>query len=77
MKHIKTHKIFESGLETYQPVKAVKDESGHWYLIPNEIYSDFIRDLNDESMEDEFGSIYGEYMTGGDLNLKQLYIKKA
>lgn len=76
MKHIKTHKIFESGLETYEPVKAVTDESGHWYLIPNEIYSDFIRDLNDESMEDEFGSIYGEYMTGGDLNLVQLYIKK-
>ena len=59
MKHIKTHKIFESGLENYQPVKAVKDESDHWYLIPNEIYADFIRDLNDESMEDEFGSIYG------------------
>lgn len=28
-------------------VKPVKDESGHWYIIPNELIDDFYKDLED------------------------------
>jgi hypothetical protein len=58
-----------------QKVKAVKDDSGHWYVMPNEVCIDFFKDLDNEDMVDsgEFDEKYGKYMTGGDLNLVQLY----
>lgn len=61
----------------YIEIKAVTDDSGHWYLIPNELFNDFNNDLNNEELSDsgEFGSKYGKYMTGGDLNIIQLYVK--
>ena len=57
------------------PVKAVKDDSGHWYVIPNDLYDQFNRDCENEDMADsgEFDDAYGQYRTGGDLNLVQLY----
>ena len=63
-------------MENYTKVKAVKDDSGHWYLIPNQKYYQFMVDLQNEDMIDSgnFDELYGEYRTGGDLNLKQLYI---
>jgi hypothetical protein len=56
-------------------VKAVKDDSGHWYVIPNDLYEEFIKDEQNEDMVDngKFDEKYGKYMTGGDLNLIQLY----
>jgi len=56
-------------------VKAVKDYSGHWYVIPNDLYEEFIKDEQNEDMIDsgKFDEKYGKYMTGGDLNLIQLY----
>jgi hypothetical protein len=56
-------------------VFAVQDESGHWYIIPFEFKDEFFRD---EEMEKEgdfsyFEDKYSRYMTGGDLNLIQLY----
>lgn len=56
-------------------VIALKDKSGHWYVIPNELVTVFRWDENDESMIDsgEFDDKWGKYMTGGDLNLIQLY----
>lgn len=54
-------------------VKAVQDDSGHWYVIPNELIDEFDFDLEDEDFD--FGAKYGQYMTGGDLNLVQLYIE--
>jgi len=56
-------------------VKAVKDDSGHWYVIPNDLYEEFIKDEQNEDMIDsgKFDEKYGKYMTGGDLNLIQLY----
>lgn len=57
----------------YIKVKAVKDESSHWYLIPNELVENFYKDDEDEL--DSFDSLYGKYRTGGDLNIIQLYIK--
>jgi hypothetical protein len=62
-------------METLQKVKAVKDESGHWYVLPNELLNDFYKDEQDEDFVDsgKFDNKYGKYMTGGDLNNIQLY----
>jgi hypothetical protein len=69
---------FESGVSfiepAYKKVKAVQDDSGHWYLIPNELVDTF---YGDDVMEiDNFDDKYSRYKTGGDLNLVQLYIKE-
>ena len=59
-------------------VTAARDESGHWYLIPSELSSQFYKDCENEEMCDsgEFDKKWGQYMTGGSLNLVQLYIEK-
>lgn len=64
--------------EEIEKVKAIKDESGHWYIIPNELVKEFHKDESNEDMIDsgEFGNKWGGYMTGGGLNLVQLYAKK-
>jgi len=60
----------------FQKVKAVQDDSCHWYVIPAELEEEFNKDV-DESDEDlDFDEKYGEYRTGGDLNLTQLYAQK-
>jgi len=60
---------------TLQKVKAVKDDSGHWYVIPNDLVQDFFKDEQNEDFVDSggFDEKYGDYMTGGDLNLVQLF----
>jgi hypothetical protein len=63
-----------------QKVRAVQDESSHWYVIPESLNSKF-RELtefdNDEDTnfeyEKEFNEIFRKYRTGGDLNNIQLY----
>ncbi len=53
-------------------VKCCKDDSGHWYVIPNDIAVDFYKELNHiiKTESDElcalFDAKYGAYMTGGD-----------
>ena len=56
-------------------VKAIQDNSYHWYVVPNELYDEFLIDEQNEDMIDsgEFDAKWGEYRTGGDLNLIQLY----
>ncbi len=56
-------------------VKAISDESGDWYVIPNELFESFLEDEQNEDFVDsgEFDNKYGKYRTGGDLNLVQLY----
>lgn len=56
-------------------VKAIQDESGHWYVIPDELIDDFLKDEMNEEMIDsgKFDDKWGNYMTGGNLNLVQLY----
>lgn len=55
-------------------VHATKDNDGHWYVIPVELVEEFDRLLEGgESTEDEFIDKFSDYMTGGDLNLVQLY----
>jgi hypothetical protein len=75
-KKIKTNmKTFNNYLESkLQKVKAVKDDSGHWYVIPNDLLNEFSKDLENEDLSDsgEFDSKYGQYLTGGDLNLFNL-----
>lgn len=59
-----------------KPVKAVKDNSGHWYIIPNELYDDFYKDLEDEDIIGSyFDHKYHKFMTGGTVNMVQLYIQ--
>jgi hypothetical protein len=64
--------------EEIKQVKVIKDESGHWYIIPNKLVKEFYKDESNEDMIDsgEFGNKWGGYMTGGGLNLVQLYAKK-
>ncbi len=59
-------------------VKAIQDDSNHWYIIPNELEDSFFEDLENADMRDsgEFDEKYEEYMTGGDLNLIQLYVEQ-
>lgn len=56
-------------------VYAVQDNDSHWYVIPYELKDEFFTDLeNGEKDEYEyFGEKYDQYMTGGDLNLIELY----
>ena len=59
-----------------QKVKAVTDDSGHWYIIPNELYEEFRKDYMDDfygSCVVPFDDKWGKYRTGGDLNLVQLW----
>ena len=58
-------------------VKALTDESGHWYLIPNELADEFNNDLNasEEDTAHIFDHKWGKYMVNGDLNNVQLYIE--
>jgi len=56
-------------------VKAVKDDDGHWYVIPNDMLSEFYKELENTEFVDsgEFDNKYGNYRTGGDLNNVQLF----
>lgn len=58
-----------------QPVKALKDESGHWYVIPAVLAGEFLADEQNEDLIDsgEFDAKWSKYRTGGDLNLVQLW----
>lgn len=65
----------------YIKAKALTDESGHWYVVPNE-EEDLFRELQerandgDHEAEQLFEETFSGYQTGGDLNNKQLYIHK-
>lgn len=60
-------------------VQALKDDSGHWYLVPNE-YAKAFRVLHEKATDDnyeaqkEFEERFSKFMTGGDLNNTQLFI---
>jgi hypothetical protein len=56
-------------------VKVIQDQDSHWYVIPNELVDNFIKDALDDAMIDsgEFDAKWGEHKTGGDANNIQLY----
>lgn len=58
-----------------EKVKAVQDDSCHWYVLPIGLVDQFYKDGEDEDFVDEggFDNKYGKYRTGGDLNLVQLW----
>jgi hypothetical protein len=60
-----------------QKVIAVQDDSGHWYVIPAELESEFNKLVDcaddDYDLQKEFMERFSQYMTGGDLNNTQLY----
>ncbi len=53
-------------------VQALQDDSGHWYIVPNEI-AEYFQDYVENEDVNVFEERYGKYATGGDLNLFQLY----
>lgn len=69
--------LFKSKDVDYIPVTATKDDDGHWYILPKELYEEFKTDLNISVDDDnyQFDRIWGKYRTGGDINNIQLYIK--
>ena len=64
----------------YSPVNVMKDDSGHWYIIPIGLVGQFQNFMVaiefDENQEliDNFEAMFSEYRTGGDVNLVQLYV---
>lgn len=58
-----------------EKVKVIKDDSGHWYVIPESFLEAFGKEDEDEDFIDtgKFDEKYGKYRTGGDLNNIQLY----
>lgn len=58
-----------------EKVKVMQDDDGHWYIIPDSRYFEFIADLDDSEMSDsgKFSKKWDSYMTGGDINNVQLY----
>lgn len=65
-------------MSNLRKVVAVKCD-GDWYVIPAEMHDDFSKlsekacDSENYDAQDEFNNKYGQYATGGDLNLVQLY----
>jgi len=61
--------------KSLREVKAVKDDSGHWYIIPSELHEEFYDDFCYGLLGEfkNFNSKWGKYRTGGDLNDIQLY----
>lgn len=61
-------------MENLKKVVALQDDSCHWYVIPMEMLGEF-RYLEEggEDTEEEFIEKFSQYMTGGDLNIIQLY----
>lgn len=76
-KKLRTIQTFEQHTDgsEFQKVKAITDDSGHWYVIPNDMINEFRKDEQNEDFVDSgrFDDKYGKYQTGGDLNRIQLY----
>lgn len=63
-------------MSNLKPVKVYQDDSGHWYVVPDELSYQFhsmLRDCIESDDWEPFETTFGEYKTGGDLNLIQLY----
>ena len=62
-------------MKKLEEVQVLIDNSNHWYIIPNDLVDEFLEDNKNEDLtyNGEFGRKWEQYMTGGDLNLVQLY----
>ena len=60
-------------------IRAIQDESGHWYVIPAELEQEFaeiqetLEDEYDQDLINEFEDKFDRYRTGGCLSLITLY----
>ena len=59
-------------------VVALQDEDGCWYVVPKNLESEFIKDMNDGDFvwSGGFSKIWGAYATGWNLNLTELWIQE-
>lgn len=62
-------------MSSLQKVKALKDNNGHWYVIPSELEDNFYKMLEEGEADeyDAFNKMFIGYMTGGGVNAIQLY----
>lgn len=64
---------------SYQRVFLTTDNDGHNYVVPYDLKDQFLELLESSedcpTDEDAFECLFGHYRTGGDYNLKELYIK--
>jgi hypothetical protein len=62
-------------IDMIQKVRAVRDDSSHWYVIPEEQAEAFYHDIDtSRSLKFlDFDERWGKYRTGGDVNNVQLY----
>ena|ERR1041384_2106710 len=61
-----------------QRVTAVQDDDGHWYVIPAGDVNEFHGMLDEAARNDdydEFNMKFSKYLTGGDLNIIELWAK--
>lgn len=60
---------------TLQKVKAIQDKNGDWFVIPEQLLPFYYIDCEDDALIDtgQFDNKWGKYLTGGDLNLVQLW----
>lgn len=70
-------------MANFKKIYVTQDDCGHWYIIPYKLKDEFIGYIsqisdNDEDYElqNEFEEKFGEYRTGGDINLTELYTKE-
>ena len=59
-----------------QKVVAVRDNDGHWFVIPDfkrEMFNNLLSLAEKKDDYDEFLDAFSTYATGGDLNNTQLY----
>jgi len=73
------HKVplFVKVKEEFLKVTAIQDDSYHWYLIPFGTSEEFFSELKNVKFVDsgKFDDKWREYMTGGGVNLVQLYVE--
>ena len=66
---------------TLQKVRAMQDDSGHWYVFPDYLadeYKDSMNAMYETDFENydliqKFEEKFSKYRTGGDLNNVQLF----
>lgn len=61
-------------IQQFIPVVSTKDDSGHLYIIPNELAKEFNDLCYEEDKYKEFEDKFSKYKTGGSLSNYQLYI---
>lgn len=73
-------------MKSYEKVKALQDEEGHWHVIPDYMYLEWLEiekglaaaeEYSEEwnAFIDQMEALFGAYRTGGDLNNTQLYVE--